>query len=234
MANTNGKNNLSGAIGNIVFVNDGKRSYVRSRPAKVKQTEATRAESAVFGMVSEREKWLRFQILSDLNCPSVQYFAARHRARLRKLIVMPEEKNTAEKPYFGNPETLAGFDFNPKMEWTTCTNFCIGTKSDNENTTISIPELRWGREIKAVAGAKESSLDICIFSVNLNAEQPNFSTLEKISAKISANQPLKAQSLSLPHSENGNWRLVAACLKYDRPQKKPNENFAACYLWAEK
>lgn len=234
MANTNSKNNLSGAIGNIVFVNDGKRSYVRSRPAKVKQTEATRAESAVFGMVSAREKWLRFQILDALDCPSVQYFAARHRARLRKLIVMPEKENTSEKPYFGSPETLAGFDFNPKMEWTSYTNFCISTKSDNGETSINIPDLRWGREIKAVQGAKEASLDICVFSVNLNAEPQSFSTVEKISANISASQPLNAQSLSLPHSENGNWLLVAACLKYNRPQKKPNENFAACYLWAEK
>ena len=45
--------------------------------------------------------------------------------------------------------------------------------------------------------------------------------LEKLSAKIGAGQPLNARTLSLPRSEKSNWLLVASCLKYDRPQKKP-------------
>lgn len=64
MARVKSNNNLSGAIGNIVFVNDGNRSYVRTQPDKIKQTERTKAAASVFGVVSEREKWLRRHLLN--------------------------------------------------------------------------------------------------------------------------------------------------------------------------
>ena len=87
MANLKKNGNLSGAIGNIVFVNDGKRTFARVKPDKVKQSPETKAAAGIFGLVSAREKMFRLQLLRILGIPPLQYFAARHRARIRKTIV---------------------------------------------------------------------------------------------------------------------------------------------------
>ena len=85
MANIKKNGNLSGAIGNIVFVNDGDRVFMRAKPARVKQSARTKNSSKAFGLVSSREKIFRLRLLHEMGIPAMQYFAARHRARIFKI-----------------------------------------------------------------------------------------------------------------------------------------------------
>ncbi|MCB4235564.1 hypothetical protein LDL59_11945 [Kaistella anthropi] len=57
MANLKKNGNLSGAIGNIVFVNDGQRTFARVKPDKVKQTPETKAAARIFGLVAPEKKY---------------------------------------------------------------------------------------------------------------------------------------------------------------------------------
>ena len=117
---------LSGAVGNIVFVNSGERTLVRSKPDGVKQSERTKAAASVFGIVSAREKWLPGEITYGLGFPALEFFAARHPARLRRTVTIDADSMISGKTNFGTPEALAGFDFNPKLEWSKCINFYPG------------------------------------------------------------------------------------------------------------
>ena len=71
MARISKNGNLSGAVGNLVFVQNGKEQYVRSKPHKVKQSAETKKAASVFGWVSSRDKEYRrvvvekFSLLTD-------------------------------------------------------------------------------------------------------------------------------------------------------------------------
>lgn len=65
---------LSGAVGDIVVVNSGERTLVRSKRDGVKQSERTKAAASVFGIVSAREKWLHREIKYGLGFPALEYF----------------------------------------------------------------------------------------------------------------------------------------------------------------
>ncbi|AZI22835.1 hypothetical protein EIH07_07195 [Chryseobacterium taklimakanense] len=58
--------------------------------------------------------------------PHYNIFAARHRARLRRTVAIDADSMILRKANFGIPEALAGFDFNPKLEWSKCINFYPG------------------------------------------------------------------------------------------------------------
>ncbi len=148
MANIKKNGNLSGAIGNIVFVNDGDRVFMRAKPARVKQSARTKNSSKAFGLVSSREKIFRLRLLHEMGIPAMQYFAARHRARIRKTLTPDNGGTATTNPTFGNPQALTGFSFNPKTEWQTCTNFFpeFNMQPGNEMKII-LPDLKWKDQI---------------------------------------------------------------------------------------
>lgn len=144
MARVKKNGNLSGAIGNVVFVNDSGREFVRARPDRVKQTAQTKAAAGVFGLVSSREKTFRLQVLRMLGVPAPQYFAAKHRARIRKTVTGDTGGSAGTGTGFGNPQALVGFSFNPNMEWESCTNFFLTFEMEsNGEMKVHLPELKW-------------------------------------------------------------------------------------------
>ncbi len=227
MAELKNKGNLSGAIGNIVFVNDGTRSYVRSKPDKVRQSERTKMASKVFGLVSAKEKWLRRYLLQTLGMPALQYLAAKHRARLQKTVVADVEGNLQ----FGTPEALVGFEFNPNLEWSRCTNFFPVVKTDNEEIVeIVLPELKWGQQIKAPKNAKSARLKLCAVAVEMNSENPTIKTVSEVSFSLSRYQSADAQIWSFAQPNEG-WLLVLGSLYFEGAGSTNAECFSGCYLW---
>ena len=73
MAKLKKNGNLSGAIGNIVFVNSNDRTFVRAKAGRVKQTPKTKAAAGIFGLVSTREKYLRMELWNILDIPPIHY-----------------------------------------------------------------------------------------------------------------------------------------------------------------
>ena len=140
MARLKKNGNLSGAIGNIVFVNDGDRAYVRAKGNSPKQSQNTKTEAEIFGWVGQKEKLYRDILKDKLGLISYQYQAVKHKTRLRKTVVKEATPSGTTIYRFQNPDALVGFDFNPKMEWERSTNFYPVYQLDTTGTMmIDIP-----------------------------------------------------------------------------------------------
>lgn len=224
-----GKNgNLSGAIGNIVFVNDGDRTFVRAKPATVRQTAKTKAAADVFGVVSSKEKALRLQLLNRMGFPAVQYMAARHRARLRKTV----REDVGGHPVFTTPEALIGFDFNPAMEWARHTNFYPVVSPASDGTLeMHIPELKWGRQVLPPPHTDAARLTLCAFTVDMNAGQTVLTEVARQEVNFRASGVQPAQTWALPMPQPGCWMLVVGGLRFSRSGKSSGEGFSGSYVW---
>jgi len=104
--------NLSGLVGNLVFVNTEGRLLVRSRPGKVKQTAKTKAAASQFGYASGADRVFRNHLLAEIKVHTDRSFAYRHRT---VFVRMCERLPVEGKPVFtfanGNPKALEGFNF---------------------------------------------------------------------------------------------------------------------------
>ena len=229
-----GKNGgLNGAISNLVFVQSGGRTIVRSKPDGVRQTARTKSAASVFGAVSEREKWLRNELLYRTGFPKLQHFAARHRARLRKTIVQDEDSLLHGRASFGRPDALAGFDFNPALPWSGCTNFFPRSITREDGAVdVSLPELQWGVQIKPPKDARSAVLKLVALAVDMNLENPEIRQVSELAVGVSPGGRSPEQALRIPAVEEGRWLLLAAGLNFARSRKAPAECVSGCYLWA--
>ena len=66
MARVNKNGNLSGAIGNLVFVNRDGKTHVRSKPKKVNQYTTIRGAATGFGKNSGHDRILRESITDKI------------------------------------------------------------------------------------------------------------------------------------------------------------------------
>ncbi|MDN5578480.1 MAG: hypothetical protein L0G11_03900 [Chryseobacterium sp.] len=236
MANLKKNGNLSGAIGNIVFVNDGKRTFARVKPDKVKQTPETKAAARIFGLVSAREKMFRLQLLRILGIRPLQYFAARHRARIRKTIVGNPATNSENTPQFGDPQGLAGFSFNPKMEWQSCTNFFPEVESTSTTEIkVHLPEIKWKTQIIPPKNCNSAVVTLFVISAYLNSIYTPVRVLSSIEMKISATDSFPAQEWVIPTDSAEGWLLMVSCVKFASKNQPliAMEEFSAAYLWAQ-
>lgn len=235
MARLKKNGNLSGAIRNVVFVNDGGREFVRARPDGVKQTAQTKAAAGIFGLVSIREKTFRLQLLRILGVPAPQYFAAKHRARIRKTVTGDTGGSAGNTTGFGNPQALAGFSFNPKMEWESCTNFFPAFEMESTGEMkVQLPELKWKNQIIPSKNSSSAVLTLAALSADLNKEAVPVKVLAKLELEISGSSPVPAQDWIFPVDAAEGWVLIIGCLKFAAPNQSSvmKEEFSAAYLWA--
>ena len=235
MANIKKNGKLSGTMGDIVFVNDGDRAFTRTKPESVKQSPATKASAKVFGMVSQREKWFRLRLLKELDMPALQYFAARHRSRITKTVTGNSSSNSGNKTSFGNPQALAGFCFNPKLEWQRCTNFfpVFEILPDNE-MTVQLPQLQWKKQIIPPKNCSSATLTLLAITADLNTISCPLKVQSKLVLQISALSALPDQEWNFPVTASEGWIAIAASLKFNTTNHaaKMHEQYAATYLWA--
>ena len=234
MARVKKNGNLSGAIGNIVFVNDGGREFVRAKPDRVKQTAQTKAAAGIFGLVSSREKTFRIQVLRILGVPALQYFAAKHRARIRKTVTAANGSSSGSSSGFGNPQALAGFSFNPKMEWESCTNlFPAFERESTGEMKVQLPELKWKNQIIPAKNSSSAVLTLVALNADLNKEAVPVKELAKLELAISGTSAVPAQDWIFQMDAAEGWVLIIGCLKFAAPHQSSamNEAFSAAYLW---
>ncbi|UFK97399.1 hypothetical protein [Kaistella faecalis] len=234
MARVKKNGNLSGTIGNIVFVNDGERAFVRAKPDRVKQTTQTKAAAGVFGLVSSREKTFRLQVLRMLGVPAPQYFAAKQRARIRKTVTGDTGGSAGTGTGFGNPQALAGFSFNPEMEWESCTNFFLTFEMEsNGEMKVHLPELKWKNQIIPVKNSSSAVLTLVAITADLNKEAVPIKEVAKLELEISGTSAVPAQDWIFPVDAAEGWLLIIGCLKFGAPNQSSvmKEAFSAAYLW---
>ncbi|WP_111307869.1 hypothetical protein [Confluentibacter sediminis] len=133
---------LSGALGNVVFVNKGRYTYARTKPTKVKQTASTKAAANTFGWVSQQDKKFRFALTQAYTLITDSYYAARHRASMAKAL------NASVPPAslaLNMPQALEGFEFNSQVPWTkTCRFYRAFTQGDSHMAACLITALTLG------------------------------------------------------------------------------------------
>lgn len=235
MARVKKNGNLSGAIGNIVFVNDGERAFARAKPDHVKQSAQTKVAAGVFGLVSSREKMFRLQILRILGIPALQYFAAKHRARIRKTVTPDTGSSSGTGAGFGNPQALAGFSFNPKMEWESCTNFFPTFEMESSGEMkVQLTELKWKNQITPPKNSSSAVLTLVAITADLNKEAFPVNVHSKLELEISGSSAVPAQDWIFPVDAAEGWLLIIGCLKFASPNHSSvmKDEFSAAYLWA--
>ncbi|MBU4537568.1 MAG: hypothetical protein L6264_06530 [Weeksellaceae bacterium] len=235
MARLKKNGNLSGAIGNVVFVNDGGREFVRARPDRVKQTAQTKAAAGIFGLVSSREKTFRLQVLRMLGVPAPQYFAARHRARIRKTVTGDNGITAGTGSGFGNPQAMVGFSFNPNMEWESCTNFFPTFEMvPNSGMKVQLPELKWKNQITPPKNCSSSTLKLLALTADFNTAAVPVKVQAKLELEISRSSAVPDQDWNFPVDPAEGWLLIIGCLKFASPNQSSvmKEEFSAAYLWA--
>ena len=237
MARISKNGNLSGAVGNLVFVQNGKEQYVRSKPHKVKQSAETKKAASVFGWVSSRDKEYRRVVVEKFSLLTDSRYAARHRARMAKTLGTPNPVLPATGELsFQNPEALVGFDFNTHLLWEKATQFYPEyTLDELGNVKVKIPALHWGKQIKSPKKCKTAHLKLEAFSLDPNAEPLEITAISSVNFLISPTQSQEATSWDFVLPTNKPWIVVLGILSFDlgRSHFSEAETTSTTYLWAK-
>ncbi|OYX28815.1 MAG: hypothetical protein B7Z06_00630 [Flavobacteriales bacterium 32-35-8] len=233
MAKPLNNGSLSGAIGNIVFVNKGNHTYARSKPANVKQTASTKAAASTFGWVSQQDKKFRFALAQAYTVITDSYYAARHRASMAKAL---NATPTTASLTVNMPQALEGFEFNSHVPWGKTCHFYIDFTQGNNNTVeCLIPALTLGQNIKPPKAVRSAKLQLHAFMVDPN--KPNIDLMTISSHELSL-QPLKTVpealwSFNVP-SETG-WLVVLGTVTFEFRQAHVDTNLRGCstYLFTK-
>ncbi len=236
MARLKKNGNLSGAIGNIVFVNDGDRAYVRAKGKKPKQTRNTKIEAERFALAGEKEKLYRDLLKDKIGLVSHQYQAVRHKTRLQKTISKEISDSGTAIFRFQNPEAMIGFDFNPKMEWGSCTNFYPKYDLDADfGMTVKLPALSWGEQIKTPKKATTAKLTFYALSVDFNQKLVAAEVLASLPQIIDEQETLPEQDWFFIIPQDTKWFFIIAMLDFESTKRslEKTEKNAGIYLWAK-
>lgn len=235
MARLKKNGNLSGAIGNIVFVNDGDRAYVRAKGNSPKQSQNTKTEAEIFGWVGQKEKLYRDILKDKLGLISYQYQAVKHKTRLRKTVVKETTPSGTTIYRFQNPEALVGFDFNPKMEWERSTNFYPVYQLDTTGTMmIDIPAMMWGEQVKPPKKASVARITLYALATDLNLPRVDVEILSSLSQVLGEKEKLPAQQWSFNIPQDTSWLLIIGVIDFESRglPLDQTEKSVATYLWA--
>ncbi len=227
---------LSGAIGNVVFVNKGPYTYARSKPAKVKQTASTKAAASTFGWVSQQDKKFRFALAQAYPLITDPYYAARHRACMAKALNPNRSATPTPAPLTLNmPQAMEGFEFNTLLPWAkTCHFYLEFADTATPTVTCHVPALTLGENLKPPKGALSANINVHAFLVNPNVPDID---LTPISSHELTLQPFKTApaslwSFDLP-AEDG-WLLVISTVTFKFEQANVAAGLRGCssYLYA--
>lgn len=233
MAILNKDGGLSGPIGNFVFVQSGGRTIVRSRPDNVRQTQRTKSAATVFGVVSQREKVYRNAMLRAVGFPAFQHFAARHRARILKTVLHDAGSVLEGKPRFGSPEALTGFDFNPALPWSNCTNFFpVIHKTGGGGLMVELPEIRWREHLKPPRKATGAVVTLAAVAVDFNHDSGKIKTADTLVLDFARGTVHGPQDWKIEAEGTGGWLLVACAIHFKGTAAEKAGQYSGTYLWA--
>ena len=227
---------LSGVVGNLVFVQNGAYQYVRSKPAKVKQSAKTKAAASVFGWMSTKDKLYRRLLLEKFPIVADSRYAARHRARMGKTLVTdPASTTTPNSAVFQDPQALMGFEFNNDLLWTKATQFFPEFSSIvPDEVQCKIPVLQWGKQIKAPKNTTKAEVTFEAFGVDPNAENMELISFSTFTTQLSYGQVQEATDWNFAIPNTATWVVILGRVSFSGGTSVLNveQKNAATYLWA--
>lgn len=206
--------NLSGAVGNLVFVNSESQNYVRTKPSHLKQSLKTKAAAKAFGTVSAQDKLFRMELMRQFTLRTDNRYAARHRARMTKALGLQAQQNTEDtNANLGLPESLTHFDFNALCPWEKITRFYPEFKQpDTHQFECRLPALKAGHQIIMPKGATSAELRLDAFTVNPLGKTVHFNVLSTYAVEISLSQTTLPAIWTFGIPEDPVWLIVLGTL----------------------
>ena len=235
MAKISKNGNLSGAVGNLVFVNSDHYQYVRSKPTRIKQSQKSKEAASVFGWVSGQDKKYRAALTDAFAMGTDRYYAARHRTRMFKTLSNSTETNKPSLTH-GTPEALIGFDFNEAMPWSNSFHGYPQFNLDPTGTVeCKIPMLLLGDQIKLPKGAISAVLELHTFSTDPDQQTVQLNKIDSLVLNLAPKITVPETVWSFDIPDQNAWLMVIGLLNFGYPaniQTPPLSNSAA-YLWTK-
>lgn len=237
MAKLSKNGNLSGTVGNVIFVNNGKYQYVRAKPKNVKQSQKSKDAASLFGWISAQDKKYRDALTASFSFGKDRYYAARHRSRMTKSLLNSKESNTTSPSLTnGTPEALIGFDFNESLPWNT-TFRCYTQFSINENGTVAckIPTLLWNEQINPPKGAKSAVLTLTALTTDPDQKVIKINPIASHTISLTPEIKVPETIWTFETPNENAWLIVIGYLGFSTTDNNqaPHLCESTAYLWAK-
>lgn len=237
MARVNKNGNLSGAVGNIVFVNRYGETHARRKPGKVNQTSNTKKSASGFGNNSSQDRLVRAAITEKIDIRNYQCFAVNHRTRLGLTIFQSQDEDGNTQMRYENPQSMVGTIFNNNWQWERAVNFYPDYNLPEDNSMmVIIPELNLGKQIKLPKNATRAILKLHALTIDPNKRVVMADILSSLTFDLDKNQNVPSQEWQFQIPENTYWALIIATISYSSPKNNIAEEHmhTGTYLWAKK
>ncbi|MGL2966032.1 hypothetical protein [Flavobacterium sp. XGLA_31] len=169
MATQGYKNQLSGTIGPVIFQQQFGKTVVRSKPTKVKQTQATRVSGTEFRYCSTWSKYLRMGLyplwLGNTDSRVSQRLTSALYTALQHNTTQPK----GERTWSNTPlDSLKGFECNTQSLFETYCKAAITTEiTPNRTLKITLPELNTAQSIRYPDRCTNAELRVCITATDI-------------------------------------------------------------------
>lgn len=203
---------FSGRIGPLVgCLRDGKY-YYRSRPGKVRQTNATKASSGIFAVASKAGKIMRQYLEHSIPNPKDPNMQRQLLGRISNWL----RTNNGLPPQATNDIPFVNhFNFNPARPLKEALRIQLSfIQTGTGQTQLQIPAFVPVEAIKAPAHTAQ--IDICISAVALRLDNNNIFGNESLTITVPYNNMLQpAQRILFPlQTRAGNILIAALQLRY--------------------
>lgn len=206
MASQGHKNQLNGAIGPIIFQQRYGKTIVRSKPDRIRQTQATKSSGSEFQYCSRWSKYLRLG-LQPLWLGNTDSLVSQ---RLTALLYTTLQKNTAlpkgERNWSNTDiSSLKGFEVNSHSLFDSYFKMEIGAELTASRTLkITVPELITAQSIRYPDGCTDAELVCCITATRISTGELVNTVVESFALPKSSN------ALNIPAFESES--LPAGCI----------------------
>jgi hypothetical protein len=159
---------IAGLIGNAVFYGSGGQQLIRLRPARVKQTKATKAKAKEFGRISRCSRLMREELvlLGKFNQRDMMY-------RMNAALVAWIKDSRGEQSLMSrNIRSLAGFELNPESPLKrNCSLQPVVNFDQPGKVVIGLPAFKPAEDILAPRGTCKIRVTIIAVRSNLDEKK---------------------------------------------------------------
>lgn len=198
MATQGHKNQLNGAIGPIIFQQRYGKTIVRSKPDRMRQTQATKSSSSEFQYCSRWSKFLRSGLkplwLGNTDPLVSQRLTGALYAALQRNTAFPKgERNWSNTDMSG----INGFEVNTQSPFESFCKEEIGAELTAMRTLkLTVPELITAQSIRYPEGCTDAELVCCITATKI----PNGELIKTVAEHFTL--PKSSDTLSIPIFES--------------------------------
>jgi hypothetical protein len=208
----------SGSISNLIFYERDGKGYIRLKPAKVKQTKATKTRGKQFGLANKIEKTLRLSLQKLI--PDTK-----DRPMMRRMVQclyqwLMKDPFAAVQQY-APVSQLEGFNYNEKCLLHHVFKPPLTVSADaNKIYTLQLPAFDPSKTITAPAGTLKVNMLVAAFSLAVSREMITAYYFTETAFDYS-NKIIPAQNIPLNiQPAAANLFIAAVALQFTVPDKK--------------